>query len=230
MAMPELYYPHCLPWAKQPIGDYRPTSSSGSSAAGRRLRPIVTPDDPREARADAVDAQSRLARGFHVEDRQVTLSSMRTVRLYARGGAIGLGELTDKGELEFAELRRIRTSRKADGNGLFRWYNEYALPEPFGGKHVMVRLHGNDEDAARRFNRTENVRPIASSDPDFKQLYARRSDSESINRGLEDTLYLNRAHSVGHARQHVNLLGYALMVNSMALHEHRRRRKLAAAA
>jgi len=68
------------------------------------------------------------------------------------------------------------------------------------------------------------------SDPDFKAIYSRRSDSESINRGLEDTLYLNRAHSVGHARQHVNLLGYALMVNSLALHEHRQRQRLASAA
>ena len=56
------------------------------------------------------------------------------------------------------------------------------------------------------------------------------SYSEPINRGLEDTLYLNRAHSVGHARQHVNLLGYALMVNSLALHEHRQRQRLASAA
>jgi hypothetical protein len=31
---------------------------------------------------------------------------------------------------------------------------------------------------------------------------------------------------VGHARQHVNLLGYALMVNSLALQEHRRHQNL----
>ena len=80
----------------------------------------------------------------------------------------------------------------------------------------MVWPHVNDEDAARKFNRTESVRPIAAGDPDFKKPCARRSDSESINRGLEDTPYLNRAHSVGHARQHVNLLGHALIVNSLA--------------
>ena len=91
-------------------------------------------------------------------------------------------------------------------------------------------LHGTDEDKARKLNRTENVRPIPPSDPDFKEIYARRSDAESINRGLEDTLYLGRAHSVGHRRQLVNLLGYALMVNSLALHEHRQRQKVAAAA
>jgi hypothetical protein len=174
----------------------------------------------------------RVEKSVHVEDREVTLSdgSRRTLQLYARAGAMGIGELTDKGELDFVELRRIRTSRKQDGSGLFRWYNDYELPESYGGKTVTVRLYNNDEDAARKFNRTENVRPIPPSDPAFRGIYSRRSDSESINRGLEDTLYLNRAHSVGHARQHVNLLGYALMVNSLALYEHRQRQRLASAA
>ena len=116
----------------------------------------------------------RVEKSVHVEDRQVTLSdgTVRTVHLYALGGAIGLGELTDKGELEFVELRRIRTSRKADGNGLFRWYNDYELPEAYEHKTVTVRLYNNDEDAARKLNRTENVRPIPPSDPDFKDLRA----------------------------------------------------------
>jgi hypothetical protein len=61
------------------------------------------------------------------------------------------------------------------------------------------------------------VRPIPPSDPAFARLYARRNDAESINRGVVDSLYLGRAHSVGHLRQHVNLLGYAFMVNSLSL-------------
>ncbi len=61
------------------------------------------------------------------------------------------------------------------------------------------------------------------SDPDFTHLFRRRNDAESINRALDDTLYLRRAHSLGHRRQLVNVLGYALMVNSLALHRHRRR-------
>jgi hypothetical protein len=72
---------------------------------------------------------------------------------------------------------------------------------------VTVRLHGNAEDERRGFNRTENVRPIAPGDNDFARLYA-----------------------IGHARQHVNLLGFAVCVNSVALHEHRRRREQATAA
>ncbi|MBL8774935.1 MAG: hypothetical protein JNK12_03350 [Acidimicrobiales bacterium] len=49
-----------------------------------------------------------------------------------------------------------------------------------------------------------------------------------LNRGLDDTLLLRRAHSVGHRRQWINLLGFALMVNSLALMEHRKPQLLAA--
>ena len=126
-------------------------------------------------------------------------------------------------QLVFTELQRIRTHRAADRNGRYRWYNDYAVPDEHGGGTITVRLHGNDEDTRRRFNRTENVRPIAPSDPDFTLLFRIRNDAESIDRGLEDTHYLRQAHSVGHRRQLVNLLGWALVINSIALREHARR-------
>ena len=75
----------------------------------------------------------------------------------------------------------------------------------------------------RKFNRTENIRQIPQSDPDFKRLYKRRNDAESINRALDDTLWLRRAHSVGHERQHLNLLTFALTVNGLALWRHQAR-------
>ncbi len=75
-----------------------------------------------------------------------------------------------------------------------------------------------------------SARPIAPTDPDFARLYPRRNDAESINRNLDDTLWLGRAHSVGHERQLLNLLGYALMVNGLALHRHRGRHPTALAA
>jgi hypothetical protein len=161
----------------------------------------------------------RVEKTVHVEDKAITRSdgSKATLRLFARAGSIGIVELTDQGEPFFCELQRIRTHRIADKNGRYRWYNGYALPERFGGGSITVRLHGTEEDAARRFNRTENVRVIPPSDPYFPRLYARRNDAESINRGVVDSMYLGRAHSVGHLRQQVNLLGYALMVNSMSL-------------
>jgi hypothetical protein len=94
--------------------------------------------------------------------------------------------------------------------GTYRWYNQYALPPELGGGKITVRLHGDDQDAKRKLNRTENLRPIPPSDPDFADLFRRRND-------------LRRAHSVGHRRQLVNLLGYALMVNSLTILEHHAR-------
>jgi hypothetical protein len=167
----------------------------------------------------------RIEKSVHVEDKKVRLPDGRekVVSLFARGGAIGIVELSDIGERSFFELKRTRTHRTQDKTGLFRWYNDYLLPERIGGGVVTVRLHGNEEDSARKFNRTENVRVIPPSDPDFQALYARRSDAESINRAIDDSMWLSRGHSVGHARQHLNLIGYSLMVNSLALLEHRQR-------
>ena len=85
---------------------------------------------------------------------------------------------------------------------------------------VTVRLHASGDDAKRKFNRAENVRQIAPGDPDFEILYRRRNDAESINRHLDDTLWLRRAHSVGHRRQLLNLITYALGVNGLSMHVH----------
>ena len=121
----------------------------------------------------------RVEKSTHLEDREVTLpdGSTTTVSLFAQGGAVGIGTLTATGDLLFTPLKRIRTHRKADKTQ-YRWYNDYELPEHLGRKQITVRLHGNDEDAQRKFNRTENVRPIPPSDPDFQRLYRRRNDAE----------------------------------------------------
>jgi hypothetical protein len=95
---------------------------------------------------------------------------------------------------------------------------------------VTVRLHASPEDRERKLNRTENVRPIPPSDPDFSRLYARRNAAESMNRGVVDSLNLGRAHSVEHARQPVDLVRFALMVNSLTVHRSRATARAPAAA
>ena len=159
---------------------------------------------------------------MHIEDKTIRLAdgTTRTLRLYSEGGAIGIGEYTDKGNTKLVPLRRVRTHRNADKSGRYRWYNDYQLPPEYGSGMLTVRLHGNADDAARKLNRTEDVRPIPSSDPVFDALYRRRNDAESITRHLEDTMWLRRAHSVGHSRQLVNLLGFALATNSLTLARH----------
>ena len=180
------------------------------------------------AKANAKKPQKNgkaVPKSAYIEDKTITMQdgTATTVHLYARGGAIGIGELTDTGDLRYTGLARVRTHRTRDKNAKYRWYNDYRLPDTHGAGIVTVRLHGNDEDTKRKLNRTENVRPIASDDPDFERLYPRRNDAESINRALDDSLWLRRAHSLGHDRQLLNLIGYALMVNGLALHQHRRR-------
>jgi hypothetical protein len=184
----------------------------------------ANPKGPRRDRRE-----HRIEKMVFVEAKTVTQrdGSTRKVDLYARAGTIGVGSLAADGELVFTPLSRVRTHRNADRGG-YRWYNDYRLPESLGAGVVTIRLHGNAEDGARRFNRTENVRPIPPDDPGFPELFRRRNDAESINRALEDTLWLGRAHSLGHRRQLLNLIGYAVMVNSLALSRHRRSAVLAA--
>ena len=167
--------------------------------------------------------EQRTEKMVFVETKTITLSdgTRKKLDLYAHGGAIGLGTIAANGDLLFTRLDRVRTHRNRDKGG-FRWYNDYRMPTELGGGIVTVRLHGDKNDVARKFNRTENVRPLPPDEPGFATLFRRRNDAESINRGLEDTLWIGRAHSVGHRRQLLNLLGYALVVNALALHRHRR--------
>ncbi len=51
------------------------------------------------------------------------------------------------------------------------------------------------------------------------------ADSESVNRALEDTLYWQRAHSVGHVRQEVDLLGFGLIMSALTQARHRARER-----
>jgi hypothetical protein len=142
--------------------------------------------------------------------------------LYAEAGALCRGELTADGEITTIALERTKLEPRRNADGTWRWYGVYAVPDHAGGGTIRVRLDTTDEDRKRKFNRAEHLRPIPPSDPEYAALYARRSDAESINRALDDTSWLGRAHSVGRGRQLLNLIGYAIAVNSLALHRYRR--------
>lgn len=175
--------------------------------------------------------KQRVEKTTYVETKTINSGGCdRNIDLFARGGQIGLNELNEIGETTFTPLARIRTHRTQSKAGTYRWYNDYRLPPELGGDVFTVRLHGNDDDTKRKFNRTENVRAIPPGDPDFERLYRRRNDAESINRHLDDSLWLRRAHSIGSRRQSLNLLTYALTVNALAVHLHRLRTSEPAAA
>ena len=73
------------------------------------------------------------------------------------------GEQTVTWQRPLTRPSNARDDRNKSGVPLV--HNDYAVPEPLGGGTVTIRLHGNSEDAARRLNRTENVRAIPPSDP-----------------------------------------------------------------
>ena len=137
-----------------------------------------------------------------------------TIRLLAKNGALGIGVLQDNGETLFVPLKRIRTQRQKD-KAAYRFYNHTKYPRGYATREITVRLHNSAEEEAKRLNRAENLRAIPPGDPDFDRLYARRADAESLNRNLEDSLYLKKAHSLGHLRQEADLLGFAQLVNSI---------------
>jgi hypothetical protein len=164
----------------------------------------------------------RVERTVWVEEAKVRGGdgSRPTVQLYAEGGALCVGELNQAGEVVTVRLIRKKLAWRPNAKGGYRLYGDYELPAILGGGQVAIRHDITDEDRKRGFNRTEHLRPIPHGDPDHDRLYARRPDAESINRQLDDSMWLGRAHSVGHERQLVDLLGYALVVNSVAMHRH----------
>jgi hypothetical protein len=99
-----------------------------------------------------------------------------------------------------------------------------------GGKVISVRHHQNADDDRRGLNRTENLRPIPEGCEDFARLQVLRPDAESINRGIEDSLFINRASGKGWRRQMVDLLGHARLVNATTLARCRARAQLVAVA
>jgi hypothetical protein len=129
----------------------------------------------------------------------------------------------------FADVGSSAGSSTSTTRGQREWIG-LLDPNDLGGGQITVRLHQDEGDRKRKFNRTENVRPIPPSDPDFPRLYGRRNDSESLNRSLEDTLFLGRAHSLGWRRQQVEMLGWALMVNALTMARHRAAEDLETAA
>lgn len=82
---------------------------------------------------------------------------------------------------------------------------------------ITVRNHQNADDDKRGLNRTENLRPIPEASPDVARIRVLRPDAESINRGVEDSLFINRASAKGWRRQMVDLLGHARLTNALTL-------------
>lgn len=140
------------------------------------------------------------------------------IGIHAYGGAVGVVDYDAAGEPTFVALRRTKTIRRENkSDRTYRWYCDHELPPSLGGGKVTIRMVTDAADLERGINRSENIRIVAPSDPDWQRIYPLRSDIESCNRQLDDTLWLRRAHSVGGTAQLLDLVGYALVYNAVAL-------------
>jgi hypothetical protein len=137
--------------------------------------------------------------------------------LYARGGSLGVMDHNADGEQVFVPFKMMRRTCRKNRNGTHRFYGEYQLPLSLGGGEIRVRADTTVEDEARGVNRSENLRLFAPEDEDYQRLYPRRSDIEATNRQLEDTLWINRAHSRGAMAQLLDLIGFATVYNAIAV-------------
>ena len=141
------------------------------------------------------------------------------MELWARGGAACEVSWNEVGERVFTPLicRQLQVRGK---QGARRLYGEY---ETSDGGTLRIPLYQTKDDLQRKFNRCEHLRPIPPGSDDYKRLYGRRSDAESLNRQIEDCLWQKRANSYGAARVFCDLLGWALGENAIALYVQRRR-------
>ncbi len=168
-----------------------------------------------------------------IETKAVTLLSGDELELglYSRDGALGIGMFNIRTrDMEFVPLNRLDTIRRSNVSS-FRFYNLYELPTGYADTSLMVRLHEQKDEQKKGLNRAEVLRPIPSSDPDFDELYkTKRAHAESLWSQLDASLYNRHARSIGHDRQEADLLGFALVVNSLTLARRRARERLKAVA
>jgi hypothetical protein len=165
--------------------------------------------------------RKRVEKLVYIETKTVTTAAGTVeVQLLSQGGRIGLGELSETGEPVFVPLERGRTHRNADKRGTYRWYNDCRLPEHLGGGIITVRLHATEEDAKRKLDRAES-RPRQA-------IRTSRCCTAGVMTQKASTVTLTTLCGYGEptplatAASCLNLITYALGVNALTMHLHRR--------
>ena len=114
------------------------------------------------------------------------------------------------------QLDRIRTLHRTSKTR-HRYYNEYTVPDRFGGGTIRLRLTSDDTVEANEFNREEHLRAISRLDPDNARIYGRRNDTEALTSLLDSSLPNGRAHSVSVAGIFMDLIALRAWRNAVAL-------------
>lgn len=138
--------------------------------------------------------------------------------LYTAAGALHERTVIADGSIEDVPCPTSRLARRANSDGTFRWYIEFAIPSC--GTIHRQRIDISGADRKRDNNRAEHLRQFAPNTTVYTACYGWREDSESINATLKRALPGKEGHMTSHTapRQHVTLLGFAVSRNALARH------------
>lgn len=140
------------------------------------------------------------------------------------GGWLCRQVITDDGTIIDERLEKLANVWRENKDGTHRPYVHYQVPCPRGlqrAKPLLERDYNNSEDAARGFNRAENILLVPPGSDEYETLYHGRSDAEAANFQSDEQLHRQRARSLGAHRQHFDLWGHSWVQAAVALHRYR---------
>lgn len=133
--------------------------------------------------------------------------------LAAIDGAVCEIALDDAGrQVVLHRLDRKQVKRPRRATGRYHFNVAYQVPCPAGEFQAWVTPHSLADETDHR--RADAVRVIAEGDSEFATLYGLRNDAESFNSQLKRTLLVDRAMSLGGARQLLDVLCFAHLHNA----------------
>jgi hypothetical protein len=170
----------------------------------------------------------RVARDQSGKPRSINLGQHRiagtddSVVVWALDGAAIAIWKDINGDDVVVRLHPKKQERRSRRDGSCRWYGVFEIPHHavvpprHRGGTVRIRL---DQDART----ADAVRFFNEHDGRFRLLHGFRQSTESENHRFKETLPNGRAHTVGLARQSLDMLGYYMMCNQKARIAHERR-------
>lgn len=129
------------------------------------------------------------------------------------------------GEKKLLQLARQQTVRR---RGKKKWtlYTIWRIPDSPGmpphlqSATTMIRHEPTQSEIEKGKPRTNVLRTIAEGDPEFRELFGRREDTESMHHNLKSRLTDRRARCVGLDRNLLNLRAYQMLSAITALTAH----------
>lgn len=136
------------------------------------------------------------------------------------GGAIYERVVTADGSLDFVEVTRHQTKRDRKADGSWAFYARHTLTcQSSQTVHDWWEpLTPTQTDEAHKFNRSDYLRVLPRTDPDYSRVYGMRADTESLNAQFERAFSNRRLPAWGLHNQTVIVLMAAFAQNAWARH------------